>query len=118
MHVNDTFGTSMQKGIDGVMPKFNMPFKIAETIAYDPAARDLSVEVAKAKATNAEALLLVSRLNDAILLTRELVKQRWTPMGVLSLGPGLVRGPVLQDARQAGRRPASASCPGTIPTSS
>jgi branched-chain amino acid transport system substrate-binding protein len=88
MHVNDTFGTAMQKGIDGVMPKFNMPYKILETIAYDPAARDLSVEVAKAKATGAEALLLVSRLNDAMLLTRELVKQRWTPMAILSMGPG------------------------------
>jgi branched-chain amino acid transport system substrate-binding protein len=88
MHVNDTFGTSMQQGISGVMPKFNMPYKIVEQIAYDPAARDLSVEVSKAKATGAEALLLVSRLNDAILLTREMVKQRWTPMAVLSMGPG------------------------------
>ena len=50
MHVNDTFGTSMQKGIDAVLQKANMPYKIAETIAYDPAARDLSVEVSKAKA--------------------------------------------------------------------
>ena len=33
-------------------------------------------------------LLVVSRLNDAMLLTRELVKQRWTPMAVLSMGPG------------------------------
>ena len=32
--------------------------------------------------------MVVSRLNDAILLTRELVKQRWSPMGVLSMGPG------------------------------
>ena len=88
MHVNDTFGTAMQKGIDAVMPKFNLPYKIAETIAYDPAARDLSVEVAKAKATGADALLLVSRLNDAMLMTRELVKQRWTPSAVLSMGPG------------------------------
>src|SRR5688572_29505130 len=88
MHVNDTFGSAMQGGISGVMPRHNMPYTIAETIAYDPAARDLSVEVAKAKATGAEALLVVSRLNDAILLTRELVKQRWTPMAVLSMGPG------------------------------
>src|SRR5438045_2535907 len=88
MHVNDTFGTSMQQGISGVMPKFNMPYKIVEQIAYDATARDLSVEIAKAKATGAEALLMVSRLNDAILLTRELVKQRWTPMAVLSMGPG------------------------------
>ncbi len=57
MHVNDTFGTSMQQGIS-------------------------------AEATGAEALLMVSRLNDAILITRELVKQRWSPMAVLSMGPG------------------------------
>src|SRR5437764_7620637 len=88
MHVNDTFGTAMQKGIGAVMPKFNMPYEIKETIAYDPAARDLSVEIAKAKATGAEALLVVSRINDAILLTREMVKQRWTPQGVLSMRPG------------------------------
>jgi branched-chain amino acid transport system substrate-binding protein len=88
MHVNDTFGTAMAKGIGAVMPKFNMPYTIAEEIAYDPAARDLSVEVAKAKASNPDALLLVSRLNDAMLLTRELVKQRWTPQAVMSMGPG------------------------------
>jgi branched-chain amino acid transport system substrate-binding protein len=88
MHVNDTYGTAMAKGIGVVMPKFNMPYTIAEEIAYDPAARDLSVEVARAKATNADALLVVSRLNDAMLITRELVKQRWTPQAILSMGPG------------------------------
>src|SRR6476619_8317552 len=51
MHVNDTFGTAMQRGIGAVMPKFNMPYSLVETIAYDPTSRDLSVEVAKAKAT-------------------------------------------------------------------
>ncbi len=88
MHVNDTFGTAMAGGIGKVMPKFKMPYKIVQEIAYDPAARDLSVEVAKAKATGADALLMVSRLNDAILITRELVKQRWAPMAILSMGPG------------------------------
>jgi branched-chain amino acid transport system substrate-binding protein len=88
MHVNDTYGSAMAKGIGAVMPKFYMPYAIAEEIAYDPAAHDLSVEIAKAKATNADALLVVSRLNDAILLTRELVKQRWTPQAILSMGPG------------------------------
>ena len=39
MHVNDTFGTAMQKGIGGLMPKFNMPYTIKETISYDPTAR-------------------------------------------------------------------------------
>ncbi len=88
MHVNDTFGTAMAKGINAMVPKFKMPYKIVEEIAYDPAARDLSVEVAKAKAKNPDALLVVSRLNDAILLTREMVKQRFTPQAILSMGPG------------------------------
>ena len=88
MHVNDTFGTAMSKGINFLMPKFSMPYTIAEEIAYDPAAHDLSVEVAKAKASNPDALLVVSRLNDAMLITRELVKQRWTPQAILSMGPG------------------------------
>ena len=88
MHINDTFGTAMKGGIAAAMPKFDLPYKLVDTIAYDPAARDLSVEIAKAKATGADALLLVSRLNDAILLTRELVKQRWSPMAILSMGPG------------------------------
>jgi branched-chain amino acid transport system substrate-binding protein len=90
LHVNDTFGTSMQKGIDAVLQKANMPYKIAETIAYDPAARDLSVEVAKAKATKADMLMPVCRLNDAKLMIQELVKQRWEPMAVMNPGsPGL-----------------------------
>jgi branched-chain amino acid transport system substrate-binding protein len=88
LHVDDTFGTAMATGIGKVMPKFDMPYEVVETIAYDRDARDLSVEIAKAKATGADALLVVSRLNDAILLTRELVKQRWTPDAVLSMGPG------------------------------
>jgi branched-chain amino acid transport system substrate-binding protein len=88
MHINDTFGTAMKGGIGAVMPKFDMPYKLVETISYDPAARDLSVEVSKAKATGVDALLMVSRLNDAIVLTRELVKQRWSPMAILSMGPG------------------------------
>ncbi|HTP96418.1 MAG TPA: ABC transporter substrate-binding protein, partial [Burkholderiales bacterium] len=91
MHVNDTFGQAMAKGIGAFMPRLtNLPFKIVDTISYDPAAKDLTVEVSKAKAANADFLLLVSRLNDAILLRREMVKQRWQPMGVVSPGsPGM-----------------------------
>ena len=88
MHVNDTFGTAMAKGIGAVMPKFDMPYKIVDEISYDPQARDLSIEVAKAKGANPEILIVTSRLNDSILITRELVKQRWTPKAIFSLGPG------------------------------
>jgi branched-chain amino acid transport system substrate-binding protein len=89
--VNDTFGQSMTNGIKAMLPKLTqLPFKIVEEVAYDPAAKDLSVEVAKAKASNAEFVLLVCRLNDAILLRREVVKQRWNIMGIVSPGsPGM-----------------------------
>jgi branched-chain amino acid transport system substrate-binding protein len=107
MHVNDTFGTAMAGGIGGIMPRHNMPFTIKETISYDPAARDLSVEVAKAKASGAEALMVVSRLNDAILLTRELVKQRWNPMGILSMGPGWYEHQYLKTLGKLGDGPLS-----------
>jgi branched-chain amino acid transport system substrate-binding protein len=90
MHVNNTFGTAMVKGVNAMLPKFDMPYTIVEHIPYDPQARDLSVEVAKAKATNADALLVTSLLNDSILITRELIKQRWTPQGILSMGPGWI----------------------------
>ncbi|MFN0160708.1 MAG: ABC transporter substrate-binding protein [Burkholderiales bacterium] len=91
MHVNDTFGQAMNRGISATLPRLtNLPFRIVETISYDPAAKDLSVEVSKAKATKADFLLLVCRLNDAIILRREIVKQRWNMMGVVSPGsPGI-----------------------------
>jgi branched-chain amino acid transport system substrate-binding protein len=85
-HVNDSFGQSMLTVINRLAPSMNLPFKIVDTIAYDPRARDLSVEVAKAKAANAELHISVCRLNDGILLVREMVKQRYEPMGVI--GPG------------------------------
>ena len=107
MHVNDTFGTAMKNGIGAVMPKFNMPYTIKETISYDPTARDLSVEVSKAKATGADALLVVSRLNDAILLTRELVKQRWSPQGIMSMGPGWYEDQYLKTLGKIGDGPMS-----------
>jgi len=91
MHVNDTFGMAMAKGISAFMGRLTqLPFKIVDTIQYDPAAKDLTVEVSKAKASNADFVLLVCRLNDAILLRREMVKQRWNPMGIVSPGsPGM-----------------------------
>ncbi|MFP5405557.1 MAG: ABC transporter substrate-binding protein [Gammaproteobacteria bacterium] len=91
MHVNDTFGLANRKAVEAILPTLDyLPFKIVETISYDREARDLSVEVGKAKATNADFIMLVSRLNDAILIVRECVKQRWSPQGIMSPGsPGM-----------------------------
>jgi branched-chain amino acid transport system substrate-binding protein len=100
LHANDTFGTTQRDANVNLAPRFNMPYKFVDTIAYDPAARDLSAEVRKAKATNAEMVWVISRLNDAILLCQEMIKQRWEPMGILSSGPGWYEVPFM---RQLGK---------------
>src|SRR5471030_502008 len=90
LSINDTFGTSMIGVIKAMFPKFNMPYELVDTISYDANAKDLSVEVAKAKATKADMLMPVCRLNDAKLIVQEMVKQRWEPMIVMNPGsPGL-----------------------------
>src|SRR5947209_5453927 len=40
MHVNDTFGQANAKAVGANLPQLNLPFKLVDTIAYDPAARD------------------------------------------------------------------------------
>jgi branched-chain amino acid transport system substrate-binding protein len=97
MHVNDTFGQSMLAGINALAPQIGLPFEIIEKISYDPKARDLSIEVAKAKAAGAELHMVVTRLNDAILMVREMVKQKYEPMGIISPGsPGMYEGQFLK----------------------
>ena len=115
MHVNDTFGQAMTKGIGALLPRrTQLPFKIVDTISYDPAAKDLTVEVSKAKATNADFLLLVCRLNDAIILRREMVKQRWNPMGIVSPGsPGMYEEQYYKTLGKLVRVLRSPTCPGT-----
>lgn len=90
MYVNDPFGKAMAVGTKALFPKLEMPFPILESISYDPKARDLSVEIAKAKATGAELVMPVSHGADAIMLIREMVKQRYEPLGVITPGsPGM-----------------------------
>ena len=90
LHANDTFGMANKQALDTLFPKLDMPFSIVDSIAYDPKAQDLAVEVAKAKATGAELAIVTTRANDAIMMVREMVKQRWEPKGIVSPGsPGL-----------------------------
>lgn len=87
---NDTFGQANKMAIDKLLPTLDMPFKLVGEISYDPRAQDLSVEVAKAKATGAELVIVTTRANDAIMIVREMVKQRYQPMGIASPGsPGM-----------------------------
>ena len=89
LSINDTFGSAMLGGIKAMFPKAGMPYEIVETITYDAAAKDLSVEVAKAKATKADMLMPICRLNDAKLIVQEMVKQRWEPMTINPGTPGM-----------------------------
>jgi branched-chain amino acid transport system substrate-binding protein len=86
LHVNDTFGEAIAKGVNVLWDKLGVDIEIVDQIAYDVKAKDLSVEVAKAKASNPDILLPVTRVNDAILIVREMVKQDFNPMGII--GPG------------------------------
>lgn len=89
MHVNDTFGQSSRAAVAALWDRLGVGIKILDTISYDLRARDLSVEVAKARSTNADLVLPITRVNDAILIVREMVKQDWNPMAIIAPGsPG------------------------------
>jgi branched-chain amino acid transport system substrate-binding protein len=90
MHANDTFGTAQREAMDRLFPNAGMPFQLVESIAYDPKAQDLSVEVTKIRGLNPDLVLVVTRAADAIKLIRDMVRQRFTPKGIISPGsPGL-----------------------------
>lgn len=90
LHANDTFGTAQRQAMDRLFPNAGMPFRLTDSIAYDPTAQDLSVEVTKIKAANPDLVLVVTRAADAIKLIRDMVRQRFEPKGILSPGsPGL-----------------------------
>ena len=90
LHANDNFGMAQRKGMDTVFPNAGLPFQLLESIAYDPKAQDLSVEVTKIRGLNPDLLLVVTRAADAIKLVRDIVRQKFQPMGIISPGaPGL-----------------------------
>jgi branched-chain amino acid transport system substrate-binding protein len=90
IHANDTFGTAQRQAMDRLFPAAQMPFQLAESIAYDPKAQDLTVEVTKIRAIAPDLVLVVSRSADAIKLIRDMVRQRFEPKAIISPGsPGL-----------------------------
>ena len=90
LHANDNFGTAQRKGMDAIFPTAGLPFNLLESIAYDPKAQYLSVEVTKIRGLNPDLLLVVTRSADAIKLIRDTVRQKFQPMAIISPGaPGL-----------------------------
>jgi branched-chain amino acid transport system substrate-binding protein len=90
LHANDTFGSAQRKAMDALFPKSGLPFQLVESLAYDPKAQDLSVEVTKIRSVNPDLVLVVTRAADAIKLVRDMVRQRYEPKAIISPGsPGL-----------------------------
>jgi branched-chain amino acid transport system substrate-binding protein len=90
IHANDTFGTAQRAAMDRLFPAAGMPFQLVESIAYDPTAQDLSVEVTKIRARSPDIVLVVTRAADATKLIRDMVRQRFEPQAIISPGsPGL-----------------------------
>jgi len=90
LHANDTFGTAQRQAMDKIFPTAGLPFKLLDSIAYDPKAQDLSIEVTKVRSLNPDLLLVVTRSADAIKLVRDMVRQRFEPKAIISPGsPGL-----------------------------
>jgi branched-chain amino acid transport system substrate-binding protein len=90
LHANDTFGTGQRQAMDQTFPKADMPFRLVESIAYDPKAQDLTVEVTKIRAVNPDLVMIITRAADAIKLVRDMVRQRYEPKAIISPGsPGL-----------------------------
>ncbi len=90
LHANDTFGTAQRQAMDAIFPRQNMPFQLVESIAYDPRAQDLAVEVTKMRSLNPDLVMVVTRAGDAIKLVRDMVRQRFEPKAIISPGsPGL-----------------------------
>lgn len=88
LHVNDTLGEARKKAIIALTTRLGMPYRVIESVGYDPTARDLSAEVRRVKSAGAELLLVVSRPHDAKSICKELVKQRHEPTGIVSLSSG------------------------------
>lgn len=90
LHINDTYGKSMCESFVSGLSRHVFPFKILDLIRYDPRTQDLSSEVGRIKSCKADLLIPITRLNDAILMLRECIKQRYHPMGIISPGsPGM-----------------------------
>jgi len=67
-----------------------VPFELLDSIAYDPRAQDLSVEVTKLRSLNPDLVMVVTRAGDTIKLGRDMVRQRFEPKAIISPGsPGL-----------------------------
>lgn len=90
-HLDDDFGQAYREAIGAELgASEEPPVRVLEAFAYAPRPRDLPAMVGRAKALAPDVALVVCRLNDAIALVREMVRQGWRPPTLMGPGsPGL-----------------------------
>jgi branched-chain amino acid transport system substrate-binding protein len=86
IHINDNFGAAQRQAMDKMLPIAGLPFRLVKTIPFDPTAQDLSAEVTKIRGHNPDVVLVVTRAADAIKIVRDMVRQHFLPMAIISPG--------------------------------
>ena len=86
VHANDNFGTAQRQAMDKMLPNAGLPFRLVKFIPFDPSAQDLAPEVTKIRGHNPDLVLVVTRPADAVKLVRDMVRQHFQPMAIISLG--------------------------------
>jgi branched-chain amino acid transport system substrate-binding protein len=86
IHTNDNFGTAQRQAMDKMLPTAGLPFRLVKFIPFDPSAQDLSAEVTKIRGHNPDVVLAVARPADAVKLVRDMVRQHFQPMAIISPG--------------------------------
>jgi branched-chain amino acid transport system substrate-binding protein len=86
IHTNDNFGIAQRQAMDKMLPTAGLPFRLVKFIPFDPGAQDLSAEVTKIRGHNPDVVLAVTRPVDAVKLVRDMVRQHFQPMAIISPG--------------------------------
>jgi branched-chain amino acid transport system substrate-binding protein len=86
IHTNDNFGTAQRQAMDKMLPTAGLPFRLMKIIPFDPGVQDLSAEVTKIRGHNPDVVLTVIRPADAVKLVRDMVRQHFQPMAIISPG--------------------------------
>jgi branched-chain amino acid transport system substrate-binding protein len=79
-------GKELGEAFKKMAPDYNL--KVVQAIAYPHATSDLTAEVSKVKASNADVFMSITYVADAILITKTMHKLRYSPMAYFSYAGG------------------------------
>jgi branched-chain amino acid transport system substrate-binding protein len=88
-HISEFQGKSVTDLLLPMIPKKGLKWEVIKTITYPENAMSLASEVGEAKSLKPDALLVVARQRDAIMLVQEMYKQRFDVNGIFGMvSPG------------------------------